>query len=76
MIIGIAIFAIQNSNASVVTIKFLLWRFDTSLVYTVLGSIGLGISSLRSPVPSGLLLEEKRAPGSILNLTLTVTGRG
>jgi len=43
IVIGIAVFAIQNSNAPVVTIKFLLWKFETSLVYTILGSIGLGI---------------------------------
>ena len=41
--LGIAIFAVQNSNASLVTIKFLFWKFETSLVYTILGSIGLGI---------------------------------
>ena len=43
IIIGVAIFAVQNSNAPAVTIKFLLWKFETSLVYTILGSIGLGI---------------------------------
>jgi len=43
IVIGIAIFAIQNSNAPLVTIKFLLWPFETSLVYTILGSIFLGI---------------------------------
>ena len=41
--IGIAVFAIQNSNAPLVTIKFTFWKFETSLVYTILGSIGLGI---------------------------------
>jgi uncharacterized integral membrane protein len=41
--IGIAVFAIQNSNAPLVTIKFVFWKFETSLVYTILGSIGLGI---------------------------------
>ncbi len=41
--IGIAIFAVQNSSAPLVTIKFLIWRFETSLVYTILGSIVLGI---------------------------------
>jgi uncharacterized integral membrane protein len=43
IVIGIAIFAIQNSNADPVTIKFLLWNFETSLVYTILGAMGLGI---------------------------------
>ena len=43
IVIGIALFAIQNSDAPLVTIKLLLWKFETSLVYTILGSIGLGI---------------------------------
>jgi lipopolysaccharide assembly protein A len=38
-----ALFAIQNSSAPPVTVKFLIWKFETSLVYTILGSIGLGI---------------------------------
>ncbi len=43
MAIAVAIFAVQNSAAPLITIKFLIWRFETSLVYTILGSIGLGI---------------------------------
>lgn len=43
IIVGIAVFAIQNSDAPVVTIKFILWKLETSLVYAILGSIGLGI---------------------------------
>ena len=39
---SIAIFAVQNSDAPPVIIKFLLWKFETSLVYMVLGSIVLG----------------------------------
>jgi uncharacterized integral membrane protein len=42
ILIGVAIFAIQNSNAAPVMIKFLVWRFETSLVLTILGSIVLG----------------------------------
>jgi uncharacterized integral membrane protein len=41
--IGIAIFAVQNSNAPLVIIRFLFWKFETSLVYTILGSVVLGI---------------------------------
>jgi len=41
--IGIAVFAVQNSNAPLITIKFLIWKFETSLIYTILGSICLGI---------------------------------
>ncbi len=43
MAIGIAIFAVQNSSAPPVVIKFLIWNFETSLVYTILGSILSGI---------------------------------
>jgi len=43
VIILVAIFAIQNSGAPPVSIKFLLWRVETSLIYTLLGSVGLGI---------------------------------
>ena len=42
-VIIVAIFAVQNSNAPPVMIKFLLWKFETSLVYTILGAIVLGI---------------------------------
>jgi uncharacterized integral membrane protein len=43
MAIGMAIFAVQNSNVPLITIKFLLWQFETSLVYTILGSMGMGV---------------------------------
>ena len=41
--VAAAIFAVQNSDAPIITIRFLFWKFETSLVYTILGSIGLGI---------------------------------
>lgn len=43
VILGVTIFVIQNSTAPPVAIKFLLWNFETSLIYTILGSVGLGI---------------------------------
>jgi uncharacterized integral membrane protein len=43
IIVIVAIFAIQNSAAPLITIRFLLWRFETSLLYVIFGSIGLGI---------------------------------
>jgi putative membrane protein len=43
LVIVVAIFAVQNSSAPPVTIKFLLWKFETSLVYTIFGAIVLGI---------------------------------
>lgn len=39
----IAVFAIQNSSAPPITLKFLLWKLETSLIYTLLGSIGTGM---------------------------------
>lgn len=41
--ICIAIFAIQNSAVPLITLKFLIWKFETSLIYIILGSIGIGI---------------------------------
>jgi uncharacterized integral membrane protein len=43
ILICAAIFAIQNSTAPPVAMKFLLWNFETSLIYTVLGSMGIGM---------------------------------
>ena len=43
ILVAIAIFAVQNSSAPTVIIKLLIWRFETSLVYTILGSVVLGI---------------------------------
>lgn len=43
IVVAVAIFAVQNSAAPLIEIKFLVWKFETSLVYTILGSIGLGI---------------------------------
>ncbi len=43
IVIAVAIFAIQNSAAPLITIKFLLWKIETSLIDTILVSIGLGI---------------------------------
>ncbi len=43
MVIGLAVFAVQNSSAPPVVIKFFFWRLETSLLYTLLGSVGVGI---------------------------------
>ncbi len=43
IVIVVAIFAVQNSSAPLVTIKFIVWKFETSLIYTILGSMGAGI---------------------------------
>ncbi len=43
MLIGFIIFALQNSSAPPVVIKFLFWRVETSLLYTLLGSVAAGI---------------------------------
>ena len=43
LVIVVAIFAVQNSSAPPVMVKFLIWKFETSLVYTIFGAIVLGI---------------------------------
>ena len=43
LVVVVAIFAVQNSSAPPVMIKFLIWKFETSLVYTIFGAIVLGI---------------------------------
>jgi uncharacterized integral membrane protein len=43
LMIIVAIFAVQNSNAPPVMIRFVIWKFETSLVYAILGAIILGI---------------------------------
>jgi len=43
VVVAVAFFAVQNSDAPMITLKFLFWKFETSLVYVILGSIGLGI---------------------------------
>ena len=43
IIICVAIFAVQNSAAPPLTIKFLFWKWETSLIPMLLGAIGAGI---------------------------------
>jgi uncharacterized integral membrane protein len=43
VVIGVAIFTIQNSTAPSVVMKFLYWNFETSLIYTILVSVGSGM---------------------------------
>jgi len=43
MVIGVMFFVIQNSDAPPIMIKLFAWRFETSLVYTIIGSVLLGI---------------------------------
>ena len=39
--LGTAVFALQNTDS--VTIKFLLWEYQTSLVLVIFGSVGTGV---------------------------------
>jgi hypothetical protein len=39
--VGTAAFALQNTDA--VTVRFLLWEYQTSLVLVILGSVGSGV---------------------------------
>jgi uncharacterized integral membrane protein len=41
--LGIAVFALQNSSAPLIAVKFLVWKFETTLIYALLGSAGMGI---------------------------------
>ncbi len=43
VLVGIAMFAIQNSTAPSVDLKFVVWDFRTSLVYTILGTFASGM---------------------------------
>ena len=43
IILCTAIFAVQNSAAPPIVIKFLFWKWETSLIPMLLGSIGAGI---------------------------------
>lgn len=42
-VIVFTVFVVQNSTAPSVIMKFLFWQFETSLIYTILGSIGAGM---------------------------------
>jgi uncharacterized integral membrane protein len=46
VVVGVAIFTIQNSAAPPVVMKFLFWDFETSLIYTILVSVGSGMLTI------------------------------
>ncbi|HSB06476.1 MAG TPA: LapA family protein [Thermodesulfobacteriota bacterium] len=46
VLVGVAIFTIQNSTAPAVVMKFLFWNFETSLIYTILISVGSGMLTI------------------------------
>jgi uncharacterized integral membrane protein len=72
--IGIAIFAIQNSDADMVVMRFLIWEYKTSLVYTLLGGIGLGILlTILCWIPRAIKtsLHTRRLKRQISQLTVT-----
>ena len=41
--VALAIFSIRNAGHPLVTLDFVLKEFETSLIYTILGSIGVGV---------------------------------
>jgi uncharacterized integral membrane protein len=43
VLLGVVIFAVQNSTAPAIDIKFLVWHIQTSLVYTILGTLASGM---------------------------------
>jgi len=74
--IGIAVFAIQNSDADMVVMRFLIWEVKTSLVYTLLGGIGLGILlTILCWIPRAIKtsLHMRRLKRQISQLTVTQT---
>ena len=42
-LVGVVVFAVQNSTAPAIDIKFLAWHIQTSLVYTILGTLVSGM---------------------------------
>jgi len=74
--IGVAVFAIQNSDADMVVMRFLIWEYKTSLVYTLLGGIGLGILlTILCWIPRAIKasLHMRRLKRQISQLTATQT---
>ncbi len=43
VVLCIGIFALQNSSAPPIQVKFLFWQLDTSMVYALLSTLGAGI---------------------------------
>lgn len=43
VLVVVGVFAVQNSTAPPVDLKFIVWNLRTSLVYTILGSIVSGM---------------------------------
>jgi len=43
VLVGVVIFAVQNSTAPAIDIKFLVWHIRTSLIYTIFGAIISGM---------------------------------
>ena len=43
VLVGVVIFTVQNSTAPAIDIKFLVWHIQTSLVYTILGTLVSGM---------------------------------
>jgi putative membrane protein len=75
--VGVAIFAIQNSAVPLITVKFFLWKFETSLIYIILGSIAVGILiTLFLWVPRGIkiLAQSKELKKKIENLEKMLYG--
>ncbi len=78
MAIGILLFAVQNSTGPAVTIKFLIWRVQVSLIHTVLGSVGAGILMiliLWIPMAIKASIRSKKLKKQIENLEKILYGR-
>ena len=57
MLLGVFVFTVQNSAAPLITMKFLIWRFETSLINIILAflvsSLTRGASSFLNRVVKG-----------------------
>ena len=45
MLLGVFVFTVQNSAAPLITMKFLIWTFETSLINIILTFLVIGVLS-------------------------------
>ena len=78
LVIAMVIFAVQNSTAPPAGVKFLVWRFEASLICNILGSIGIGIlMTLIFWIPRSIKasIRSKELKKRIVNLERVLYGR-
>jgi uncharacterized integral membrane protein len=61
VLVGIAIFAVQNSTAPTIDLKFFVWDIRTSLVYTILATFASGmVAVFLLWIPSALRVSSQK----------------